>query len=382
MEIVFLSEGRVHVISGSGSNANVRKLECSVAEKYRERAREIRQKNEWKHTGSGAAFMGSSMFTGDFMGGEPQDIRLFVTGVARENDRLVYALNFEDGGGVYFTYPDASEQDTHLYVDTKTSFYELDVNKSGVVAVSCATNHVERHIALLSTTKNDFRTLTDGDCSDCNPRWSRKNESVLYYDSAGIGYTSEGYFAGFGPRSVYRLNVKTGELDEVLQNADYDYVSPSEDAQGNLYFIRRPFKQPVHRMSLADTLLAPFRFLRAIGGWMDFFSRKYTGKPLNTAGANPAKQVQKSPQQIFIDGNLLEAEKNLKMNAAAGEANPGYAPRSWELVKKTPDGSETVLHKGVMGYCITDNGVAYSNGKYVISDNDTVSAHLAGKLNS
>ena len=116
---MFLSDGRINILSGSGENANVRALECSIAEKYRERAREIRMRNEWKQTGSGAKFMGGgSLFTGIFQH-EPHEIRLFVTGVSRENDeRLVYSINFETGGGVYFTYPNSVEQDTHLFVNT------------------------------------------------------------------------------------------------------------------------------------------------------------------------------------------------------------------------------------------------------------------------
>lgn len=378
--IVFLSEGRINILE----NSCVKALECEIAETYRERAREIRRNKEWKQSGTGAQFMGSSMFTGVFQEPSIMDIKLPVTGVSRVScecdERLIYAINFETGGGVYYTYTTTDAQDTHIFVNTTTSFYELDVNSSGVVAVSCANSHIERHISLLDIEKNDFHSITDGECSDCNPRWSRKNENVLYYDSAGIGYDSGGRYAGFGPRSVYKLNVKTGELDEILVGGEFEYVSPYEDADGNLYFIRRPYKPAGGKMSLKDFLLAPFKFLKAIGGWMDFFSRRYTGEPLNTAGVNPAKANQKSPQQIFIDGNLLESEKNLKLNAATGDKNPGYAPRNWELIVKSPDGEEKILQKSVMSYCVTKDAIVYSNGKYIISEKEAVKVHLAMKL--
>ncbi|MCL2577500.1 MAG: hypothetical protein FWE27_05560 [Defluviitaleaceae bacterium] len=375
-QIVFLSEGRINILQDSA----VRVLECKIAEKYRERAREIRRKNEWKNSGTGANFMGSSLFTGAFKDAPEIALKLPVTGVSRESDRLVYALNFETGGGLYYTHFTSEGQDTHIFVNTSTSFFELDVNSSGIIAVSCANSRVERHISLFNISENNFNGITDGECSDCNPKWSRKNENILYYDSAGIGYTNSGHFGGFGPRSVYRLNIKTGELDEILTGGEFEYVSPFEDEDGNLYFIRRPYKQAKVSISLFDFLTAPFKILRAIGGWFNFFSLRYTGEPLNTAGANPAKANQKSQQQIFIDGNLLEAEKNLKLNLAAGDKNPGYAPRNWELVKKSPGGEEKILQKSVISYCVTNNGIVYSNGKYIISENKAVKAHLATKL--
>jgi len=203
---------------------------------------------------------------------------------------------------------------------------------------------------------------------------------VLYYDSAGIGYNSSGHFAGFGPRSIYRLNTTTGELDEVLEHPDFDYCYPFEDKDGSLYFIRRPHKQPYSGMTIIDLLTAPFKILRAFGGMLDMFTRRHTGESLKSSGANPAKLQQKSQEQIYIDGNLLEAEKTLKKNAAEGDKNPGYAPQNWELVVITPDGEEKVLKKSVMSYCVTPNGIAYSNGKYIMINDQAVKTHLATKF--
>ncbi|MCL2200212.1 MAG: hypothetical protein FWB80_14970 [Defluviitaleaceae bacterium] len=375
--ILFLSEGRINILQESTTRA----LECEIAEKYKERTRELRRKNEWKNSGSGATFMGSSMFTGVFMGNPDMDMKLPITGVSRHGERLIYALNTESSGGMYFTSPDTDEQDTHVYVNAVARFFELDVNDAGIVAVSCSDgNYFERHISLFDIEKNNFHNLTDGECSDCNPHWSRKDKNVLLYDSAGIGRDGHGNFAAFGPRSIYRLNTKTGDLDEILSGEKFEYTNPFEDADGSLYFIRRMYKPVGETMSLKDIILAPFRVLRAIGSWFNFFSIRYTGEPLNTAGANPAKTAQKSQQQIFIDGNLIESEKNMRLNAAAGDKYAGYAPRHWELVVKSPDGQEKILQKSVMGYCITDGDVVYSNGKYIITKNGATKVHLASKL--
>ena len=48
---------------------------------------------------------------------------------------------------------------------------------------------------------------------------------------------------------------------------------------------------------------------------------------------------------------------------------------------KTLGGAETVLHKSVMSYMITDGGgIVYSNGQYLIYGQGAVKTHLASKL--
>ena len=372
--IAFLIEGRICILDSADDP--VRPLSCVIADTYREREREIRLKKEWKQRGTGA------MFTGVFTPDESAlDIRIPIAGLSKGIDeRLIYSINFESGGGIYFKHPNPDKLETPIAANATTRFYELDVNPSGRIAVSSAVNHLERHIALLSTEDGYIQVVTEGECADCNPKWSQKNEDILYYDSAGIGYSTGGQFSGFGPRSIYRLNIKTQELDEVLPGGDMEYCNPFEDGEGNLYFIRRPYRQNRGKMSLTDYITAPFKVLKAIGAWLDFFSRRYTGQALNTSGANPAKSGNKSPHQIFVDNNMLEVDKTLKQNLAAGDKNPGYIPRNWELVVKKPSGEETVLHKSVMSYCITRDGVVYSNGKYVVSENKAVEAELISKL--
>ena len=372
-QMAFISEGKITIFKDGGTNT----LNCTTAEKYREREREIRLRNEWKHSGSGAMFTGSH-----FHGGGGLDTKLPISGLSKGFDeRMIFTLNFENGGGIYFKHPSPEELETPILVDVNTSFFELDTNSAGNIAVSCAENFLERHIGFMHADKPHLQVITEGECSDCNPKWSLKDEDVLFYDSAGIGYDASGNFAGFGSRSIYRLHTKTGELEEVLANDKFDFVTPFEGEQGNLYFIRRPYRQPkVSKMTLLDYIKAPGKIARTFGGWLDYKSRMYTGESLKTSGQNPAKGNMRSPQQIFVDGNLIEADKNLKKNAAAGDKNPGIAPRDWELVMRKLNGDEEVLQKSVMSYCVTPNGIVHSNGKYIIAGSEATKAHLANKL--
>jgi len=372
--IALLSEGRINILEPEADSIFVRPLTCMVAEKYRSRIREINLRKEWKQSGTGAQFAGTYQPDASAF-----DIRTPITGLSKGLDkRLIYSINYEAGGGIYFKHPNNEDLETHIRADASVRFYELDVNSSGCIAVSCAENHFERHIALIKSDDNSYQVITEGECSDCNPKWSLKDEKLLYYDSAGFGYGSAGQMTGLGPRSIYRINTKTGELDEVLPGDKYEYSHPFEDKDGSLYYIRRPYKQSKGGMRVIDYLTAPFKILRAIGGWLDFFSRRYTGESLKTSGANPAIANTKSPQQIFIDGNLLEAEKNLRQNA--NDKNPGYVPRDWELVVMRPGDKEKVLCTSVMSYCVTCEGVIYSNGQYIIMGDNAVKVHLAQNL--
>jgi len=370
--IVFLSEGRINIFNNNTLNV----LNCEVADKYKQREREIRARNEWKNSGAGAMFTGSFHFEDD-----SKDFKLSIVGLSQSIDeRLVFSINYENGGGIYFKHLDTSQPETPIFVNNKTRFFELSVSKSGYIAVSSATDMFERHITLLRIDDTYPQDVTEGDCSDCNPKWSLKDENVLYYDSAGIAYSSNGHFAGYGPRSIYRLNVETGELAEVLEGDKFEYIQPFEDDEGNLYYIKRPYKVGSGKMSAKDMVKAPGKVFRAFGGWLDFVSRRYTGESLKTGGANPAKGNPKSQGQLFVDGNLLEADKALKRNAAAGDKNPGFVPRDWQLIRRNAAGNEEVLQAGVMSYSITKGGIIYSNGKFVISGESATKVHLAAKL--
>lgn len=383
-KLVFLSEGKMNLVRGE----NVTALESSVAESYKKKLREINSRNEWKKSGVGARFMGVSSLpsNGNDFGGE----KLYINGLTSYiGDAVAYSLNSGNLGGLYVkSLSDTAEADSYILVSDKTKFYDIDFNRHGKVAASFADSPVERHLALINTEKSELITLTEGESFDANPAWSAKDGDVIYYDSCGVGYDSNQNFMGYGSRGIFRLDTKTGELSEILADGKYDFYKPFEDADGNLFFLRRPHnsgKAPV--TALKDVLLIPFKVFKAFFGWLNFFTQRYSGESLRTNGGNPAKLRQKSPEQIFIDGNLLDVEKNLSKNESIGEKNPGYVPSCWELIVRKPDGEVKTVKKGVLDYCLTSDGlITFSNGKYIIkldengAEEVVAKAHLASRL--
>ena len=141
------------------------------------------------------------------------------------------------------------------------------------------------------------------------------------------------------------------------------------DTDGNYYFIRQPYKPPRDKREplLKSVLLFPLRLIKAVIGFLNAFSVIFGGEPLRkNQSKDDIKTKNKSGRELYFEGRLIEAEKNEKENAASGDKNPGIFPRSRVLVKAAPDGSETVLKKGVLDYTLCDEGVMISNGKELI----------------
>jgi len=224
----------------------------------------------------------------------------------------------------------------------------------------------ERHLCILEINSNRVQYLTEGECQDANPYFNPVHSDQIYYDSCGLAYEDE---IRFGPKEICLLDLKTGELETLLSDQAYDFFKPFADHQGNLYFLKKPYKQQSYRSgsALKDIILAPVRIMKAIIGWLDFFTQRYSGESLkNTSGANPAKSKTKSEEEIFVEGNLIKAQKNLAQNKLAGEKYPGLIPNSWQLMHRNTAGEITCLKKGVMSYAVKDGQVFYSNGQHLI----------------
>ena len=394
-KIAFLSDGIIHELRGEKPFAQP----STPAENYMQTIKELNAKNDWKQSGRGAQFMGMSMHLPG-MDGAHEVVKPHVTGLAVTADNvLAYTLNTGDMGGIYLKNLDTPEEkDGYVLVKRETALYDLDAYRNRF-ATTTAQSPVERHITVITSEGGDLVTCTDGDCRDANPTWSRAADDVLLYDSCGIGFGEQMQFMQYGPKSVYRLHIRTGALDEVFEGGTHEYWRPFEAQDGTLYCIRRPYHNGKSEgISLAaigrgfkDLLLFPVRLLKALFGWLNFFTQRYAGESLKTSGgANPSKSKQKSEEQLFVEGNLLDAEKNRKANAAHGEKNAGYAPSSWELIARGADGTVKVVRKGVLDYHITADGeVVFSNGKYILrmrsgadanSETRLGAAHLGVKL--
>jgi hypothetical protein len=333
---------------------------------YQRNLEQISERKAWKLNGLGAQYRGDAASKVDTEGIIE---RAQINGVSFvQQDKVLYSISVEEFSGIFMKNPLAAEEtEDHVIHDNKTGFFALDYNQTTGETVVALQHSTSRNLALLDIHTSRYRLITEGDSIDDNPVWSKKDHNIIFYDSRGIGRTQHGVMAEIGPAVINRLDMKSGELQEVISVNGYDCFLPKTDEKGHLYFIKKPHEKK-SGSCLKDILLIPFRISKAIYKWIEWFTIMHTGQPLTSGGDNPAKQRDGNDlKTIIINGNIINADKAYKENCAKKEKFPGIAPHDWELVRLEFDGKLTTIKKGVVDFEITRGGeILYSNGRHLI----------------
>ena len=363
-QLLYISKGELFYLQEQAGTI----ISCQAVEKYKSNLREISQRKEWKTKGAGALFMGLSTYSGEeFLGTTGT---LVSDAVFTEEGEFIYSALLDTGTAIY-SKPLSQCENYEGLILRKNDLKAYDMaydKKNHRLAIAASTLSYDRHIAILGIDSAHIDFLTEGDSLDGNPAFDPKNPDQLYYDSCGFAYGEQGNILGMGAKEICRLNLQSGALDTILENNKFDFIKPQVDLEGNLYFIQKPYRPLANNsFSFANALLAPVKIIKALIGWLDFFTTRYAGESLKTTGANPAKMKQKSEEEIFIEGNLINAQKTLTENQKSGEKFPGIAPKNWELMKMNKSGDVTSVKKGVLSYRLSEDGeLFYSNGKHLI----------------
>ena len=362
--ILFIAENKLCVFS----QGKLGYLTSQPLNMYRRNVMDIQRRNEWKSVGTGARFMYGEGSHLDFENYDATDI---ASVSFLNDDTMVYALNIERNTGIHVkNILDDKEPEGFIIRKNNMNIFKLDYQaETGRIAVCASDSAIERHIVIFNDKNTDYHFVTEGDCLDQNPSWSKLHKDTIFYDSCGIARDGTGSFAGFGPRCICKLSLDDGGLSEIASDEKSDFIKPFEDSEGNVYYMKKPYKMAGAKetMSFRDIVLMPLKLCKAIFGWLNFFTQRYSGQSLKTSGGNPAQAREKSAEEMFIEGNLVNVLKAQKENEKLGDQHPGLVPRSWELIKKQPDGKELVLKKGLLDFHVCENGdIIYSNGNYLM----------------
>lgn len=332
---------------------------------YRQTIEQIQQNKLWKTTGRGAQFMGVET---------PQTEQADcarVCGLALYQDEFLYTLLLDASGGMYRrTFSEKPEIEGHICSGNDVRLGEITSNGDNVAACLSYPNGCS-HIALFKLPSSVYTQVTDGDSCETHPSWSADGR-LVYFSTAGIA-RNNGQIA-YAPRAAASYNVNTERMEIVLEDEKHDILAPKEDAAGNMYFIRQPYRMSEEEDNvsflgiLKDVLLFPYRLVKALIGFLDVFSMIYGREPLNTSGRrSDVRTKQKSEKELFFEGRKLDAEKNLKENQKSGDPYAGIMSRSRVLVRRGPDGTEEILAKAVLDYVLCEDGsVVYSNGVHIL----------------
>ena len=359
--LAYVSQGKLHWRGGGSS----RELESRFGLSLRDRAAEIHNRHAWKMQGTSARFMQGMLWGG--RGLEGGEFRIAITSVTRGSapGDLLYSLETDEISGVFAV--DAEGAEKRLFHTADFRVRHLDMHPGGgQIAASILHGALIANLAVLNADGSDLREITDGETLDLAPRWIPGPRQRLVFQSAGLGRDAAGRFSGTSPFAVQELDLETGTITGLAEDAEADLLGPQKDADGNLYYLRRP--RPNSRAAMdplgivKDTVLFPFRLSFAFFQFFNFFSMRYTGRPLSTSRG--AAQGMPDLKQMMIWGNLIDAGRAARENGGDPDA-PSLVPSSWHLVRQSAAGKQ-VLAKGVLSFDLAPDGsVLYSNGSAI-----------------
>lgn len=337
-----------------------RQIHSPYIQEAQDRIEKSRALHGWKqNTAFGFSANGGSR---DF---EPAGAGIVATSVLFGGERrLLYFLRDDSVGGLFAQNLDTqTEERLLLKSGLALADLQFDAACEKILCSSQARNGTAA-IALLDADGGNYREVTGGDTFDSAPTWVPGWNNKILFQSAGLARAPDGMVIAQGNASIQMLDLDTGTLTTVLENGAFDYLSPKVSPQGNLHFIRRPYEaaQPTPGQMLEDVLFFPFRLLRAVFHYLNFFSLMYTRKPLTTASG---PSLRADIKDILLKGKRINAEKALREERYVNGV-PSLVPHSWQLVCRDTAGNESVLASNVLSFDITRRGdIVYSNGRGV-----------------
>jgi len=353
----FLANG---LLSYRERGGEVCQLQSAYIQESIDRRERTRERHSWKEGTSFGIAAGGGMRSF-----EAGDKPVLATSAAFEaNGDLLYFLKDEGIGGL-FRREAASGREMRLLLRQHLHLSDLALSPDGgALAASSQQSGGVANIALVDSDGSKYREVTGGDTVDAAPAWVPGDPKRLLFQSSGLARDQNGYIVARGHTGIQMLDMESGTVTSVLEDPNFDYLKPRVCPAGNLHFIRRPYEAPRYGATnlVTDTLLFPFRLLRAVFHYLNFFSMMYTRKPLTSANG-PA--VKADLKQILLQGRRVDAEKALR-NERPVQGVPSLVPSSWQLVSRTRQGEERVLATNVASYDLGPDGtVIYSNGRGV-----------------
>ena len=352
--LAFISNGKLFY---QAPGQELRELQSPHVRTVMDRMERHQQLHGWKE---GTAF--SRSFTGRDRHMSTDAVGIQATSAQfAAHDRVLYFLRDDSFGGL-FEYDLAQDTEKRLLHKQYLSLEDLRIHPDGhqLLCAQHARNGAA-NIVVMDADGSNYRELTSGDTVDTAPAWVPGQAHAVLFQSSGLARNPAGYVLAQGPTSIQMVDTAAGSLTEILEDPHLDFLQPRVGANGFLYFIRRPYEAPRYGMESAvtDALLFPFRVLRALFHYLNFFSLMYSRKPLITA-SGPA--VQADLKDILIKGKRLDADAALRTGILLNGV-PSLVPASWELVCRSPQGEEHVLASHVASFDIGSDGtLLFSNG--------------------
>lgn len=353
--LAFIARGKVFL--RDDNSERLREIHSPHVQEIMDRIEQRKQRHGWKE---GTAF--SQSFTGHRRQSGSDTLEIKATSVEFAPDNaLLYFLRDDSFGGL-FRYDIEKGEERRLIHKQKLFFDCLNVDSENdrILCAQVSGNGVS-NIVVMTLDGDEYREVTGGDTIDTAPASVPGEPTQIVFQSSGIARAETGHVIAQGPSSLQLLDLTEGSLEPIVEDDKTDYLHPRVSPEGDLYYIRRPFELPSYSGSsfLVDFILFPFRLLRAVFHYLNFFSLMYTRKPL-TSASGPL--VEADLKDILVKGKRIDAENAArKLNRLHGV--PSLVPKTWQLIRRDQSGREEILATNVAAYDLTSGGqVLYSNG--------------------
>jgi hypothetical protein len=351
--LAFLAQGRLHLKPAEGAP---RALRSEFAESVRGRAIDIHNRHAWKTEGRGAQFTGLAW-------GAPQPNPTRDTSTVTSLTRgphpgeILYSI---DTGGLLAicAYSPGESRERRLLHGSKQRIQDLATSPDRS-RIACSLAHPDQtaSIALMEPDATDPTAVTEGDSQDRAPAWAQDGSARIVYQSAGVARDARGAPVELGAFEIQSLDLERGEVELLASEPGFDLLCPRLAADGSLYYVRRrrgPRKGKALLGTVVDFLLLPFRLLFAVFQYLNFFSARYTGRPLTTA-SGPRKT--RDLREMLQWANLVQSGE-------VGEPEDEDTPEAGTLVRRRPDGGTETVATSVRCFELTEQGaIVCASGK-------------------
>lgn len=370
-KLVFADGERIGVYDGE----RVRYFESESIARYRDYAGTRVKNDEWKYAGDGARFRGDY----ELYRARTENVAATVNSVQFDGNKVVYSFTVDGSSGVYRKdVTDEKAREEHIFSSADEEI--LSLSRAGrQLAATVRRNGATSSIALLNMETSELKTLTEGDSRDANPCVSPLDPDLIYFDSAGIGLTASGEFTGkYAPSAICAFRLSTEEITEAETAGKESLIKPKFAPNGDLYCIQRPNRERGGNV-FYDILLFPFRILKGIFGFLQAFVAVFGHTSLTSGtvgGDNPTRERKDDARKIYVDGKLIEADREMKRNRRAKDGEHGFIPLSWQLVKISGGKRETIA-RGICDYALADGGVYCTDGTHIFFVKDGKKTKIA-----
>lgn len=355
--VAFIAEGKLFYRPAHGE---IRQINSPYVQEMIDKMEKHRDRHAWKQDTSFSISASGSMrqFNRDSAPINTSSMQFDAQG------KILYFLQDQGIGGL-FSYDLKTGEEKRLLHRQNLALTDLNLDiANGQILASSTGKSGIANLVMLNSEGDEYRELTGGDTLDTSPCRIPGAEKRILFQSTGIARDQRGTVLAYGNASIQMLDMQSGSISAVLDDPQYDHLHPRVCPKGNLHFIRRPYEVPKYETSnaLLDTLFFPFRLLRAVFHYLNFFSLMYSRKPL-TSASGPALNA--DLKEIILKGKRIDAEKAL-LNENKINGVPSLVPASWQLISRDQQGNETVLAANVVSYDMrADGNIIYSNGRGV-----------------